>query len=381
MPGHLLLMGPYDPQGIRLQTLLAGWAALGGTFEAWGAREAFPPAGQRVAMLRRPTSLLKPAWQLLRASLLPPKGKPMQPPKAILVPWPGHAAMPAARRVADRLGLPLLLDPFLGLVDTVVGDRQLWRPDGWRTQALAAFEARALRQADLVLADTACMARRYARLAELAPETLLTIPVGADGTAFHPRVPSEAGKPEGRLEVLFVGSMLPLHGLDTMVGAIRVLQEHPTLCFRMIGHGEAEGPLAKLRSPQLSWQGPLPYEALPAAYARADLALGHFGTSPKAECVVPHKVHEAAAMGKAIVARASVAMDEAYGGAYWPVPAGEPQALAAALAALAADPVRRQALGAAARARFLERFDAPRLAEGLAEALAAWPHPKAPATP
>lgn len=373
MAGHLLLVGPYDPQGIRLQTLLAGWAALGGTHEAWGAGEVFPPAGQRVEMLRHPSTWVGPLWRVASAGWTWSwQAKPKVKPTAILVPWPGHLAMGAARRMATAWGLPLVLDPFLGLVDTVVGDRQLWRADGWRAQALARFERRSLQQADFVLADTPMMARRYAELADLAPETLLSVPVGADGTAFHPRVAPEANKPDRQLEVLFVGSMLPLHGMDTVVAAMRVLQAHPTLCFRMIGRGEADGGLSRLQLPHLQSQPPLPYEALPAAYARADLVLGHFGSSPKAERVVPHKVHEAAAMGKAIVARASEAMDEAYGGAYFPVPAKEPQALAAALAALAADPQRRLALGAAARARFLARFDAPLLAEVVATGLQSW---------
>lgn len=371
MPGHLLLTGPFDPQGVRLQTLLAGWEALGGTHEAWPWGEVYPPAGQRVAWLRHPHHLVRASAQLGWGHLAVGRlRRPLMPPRAVLVPWPGHVAMGQARRLAQRFQVPLILDPFVSLLDTMVADRRLWRPEGWRASALERLELWALRQADLVLADTPQMALRYQELAGLPAERLAVVPVGADGALFDPKTQApEWGKPVGALEVLFVGSMLPLHGMETIVGAIRVLQAHPNLCFRMIGQGDADGGLSRLQLPQVHTQGPLPYGALPAAYARADLALGHFGLGPKADRVVPHKVHEAAAMGKAIVARQSEAMDEAYGGAYLPVPAGEAQALAAALASLGADPARRAALGKAARERFLARFDAPHLAGRLEEAL------------
>ena len=46
-------------------------------------------------------------------------------PDLILVPYPGHLIVPWIRRVFDG---PIVLDLFLSVFDTVVGDRQRFRP-------------------------------------------------------------------------------------------------------------------------------------------------------------------------------------------------------------------------------------------------------------
>ncbi|MDB5096118.1 MAG: glycosyl transferase group 1, partial [Cyanobacteria bacterium RYN_339] len=276
---------------------------------------------------------------------------------ALLVPYPGHADMPLARRVADDLRVPLLFDPFLSPSDTVVGDRALLAEADVRARGLRALERHALRLADVVLADTGEMAAFYQALA--APRRLAVVPVGADDALFVP-VP----EPAGPLEVLFVGHMLPLHGLDTILAAARRLEDDARVRFHLVGPGEFAGP-------NIRHTPGVPFAELPALIANAQVCLGLFGGSAKAARVVPHKVYQAAAVGRAIVTRTSSAMATAFGSAVLAVPPEDAAALAEALTALADDPGRRQALARAARSTFQERYTARDVARALAGSFAA----------
>ena len=102
------------------------------------------------------------------------------------------------------------------------------------------------------------------------------------------------------------------------------------------------------------------------------IALGIFGTSAKAAAVVPNKLVQCAAMGKAIVTRRSAAVER------WftddvdlaMVEAADAEALARRLIELRDDPAARARLGAGARAVFERRYAASRQRETLAAILA-----------
>ena len=70
----------------------------------------------------------------------------------VLVGYPGHFDMPRARRAAG--GRPLVFNPLVSLHDTMVSDRGRYSSRSFTARALAAVDRKALRTADLVVADT-----------------------------------------------------------------------------------------------------------------------------------------------------------------------------------------------------------------------------------
>ncbi|HEY8237316.1 MAG TPA: hypothetical protein VIF85_11800, partial [Gaiellaceae bacterium] len=71
---------------------------------------------------------------------------------ALIVGYPGHLDLTAARRVAA--GRPVVFNPLVSLYDTFVADRRRFGPKSPAARALEAIDRRALRAADLVIADT-----------------------------------------------------------------------------------------------------------------------------------------------------------------------------------------------------------------------------------
>src|SRR5215218_8009497 len=103
---------------------------------------------------------------------------------SLIVGYPGHFDLPAARRAAR--GRPVVFNPLVSLSDTFVADRGRFRAGSAAARALAAVDRRAFRAADLVVADTRANADHLAGLADLPPSRVEVAFVGAEERVFGP---------------------------------------------------------------------------------------------------------------------------------------------------------------------------------------------------
>lgn len=364
----LCLFGSYDPETPRVQQLKAGWEAAGGRVIELHA-PVWPAAGARAVMAG---AGVFPVGRVLSAQrALWAQRSRIEEADVVLVPYPGHFDMWVAARVCRLAGKPLAFDPFVSLHETAVEDRRLFPAGSLRARLARAVDRIALRLADRVLADTAAHADYFAALGGIPREKVAVVPLGANERLFRCPPPGR----EGGCEVLFYGTMIPLHGVSTILDAARLLVDEP-IRFHLVGTGQypIERELAAAELPNVRWTRQLAYEALPGAIAEADICLGIFGTSEKAARVVPHKVYEAAAMGRAIITADTAAVREAFPeDSLVRVPAGDPVALAEAIRDLSVAPARRSQLGAAARARFEAAYDTEAIGRALAGALGSPP--------
>jgi glycosyltransferase involved in cell wall biosynthesis len=245
---------------------------------------------------------------------------------AFLVGYPGHFDLPAARRAAR--GRPVVFNPLVSLADTLVADRRRFRPGSVAARALEAIDRRALRSADVVVADTEAHARYLAELAGLGEVPVCF--VGAEDRLFRPgwRVPE-------RFTALFFGKLIPLQGVETILEAARRAADIP---FRIVGSGQLGG-LLEGAPPNVQHVAWVDYERLPAELRAAGCALGIFGTSGKAQRVIPNKAFQALATGTPLITADTPAARELLVDreSALLVPPGDPESLAAAIRRLAGD--------------------------------------------
>jgi glycosyltransferase involved in cell wall biosynthesis len=269
---------------------------------------------------------------------------------AVVAGYPAQLDAPLAWLAARARRVPLVIDALISLSDTLGGDRA--RARSLATRALGALDSAALRVGSLVLADTHAHSAYFAQRFGVAPSRIAVVPVGAEADKFP-----EAPPPASANRVLFYGKLAPLHGLETVLEAARRPGVPPV---RVIGEGQLGGWLREeLRRSHprdlehLPW---VPYESLGAELAAAAICLGIFGTSEKARRVVPNKIFQAMAVGRPIVTADTPAVRELleHDRDALLVPAGDPNALAAALTRLAGDQELRRRLGEAARRRYEE---------------------------
>lgn len=192
---------------------------------------------------------------------------------------------------------------------------------------------------------------------------------GIDAVRFDPaRFPPAAraawrrahGVPQAATVLGFVGRLVRDKGIGDLAAAwARLHEAQPAAHLLLVGPPEPQDPvppavLAALRAdPRVTCTGELPEADLPAAYAAMDLAV-----LPTWREGFPVTALEAAAMALPLVATSVTGCVDAVvdGSTGVLVPPRDPAALARVLRDLVADPARRAALGAAARARACRDF-------------------------
>lgn len=272
---------------------------------------------------------------------------------AILVPEFRHKDVPLARALAGRR--PLLFDPLVSRWDTLVGD--------WRLHAEASAQARwnrgidrwTFRAADRILCDTWAHGDLFVELGA-DRRRLNRVLVGAEAAFFD--VPPPPG--DAPVRILYVGGFLPLHGVGTMLEAFARLEREVTLRDRfqvqLVGAGieyaEARAFVEREGLERVQFTGRLSYSDLPRVLEDAHIVLGAFGRGPKTGRVIPHKLWQGLASGRAVVTGDGPGPREIFhdGRELRLVPRGDAAALADALAELVRDPARRAGLGAAGQA-------------------------------
>lgn len=273
-------------------------------------------------------------------------------PDLVWVPCFRQRDLAAASRFARAHDVPLVFDPLISAYDKQVDERGKLSLDSPRAKRLLAWERKLFQLADQIIADTPAHADYFAEVLGVSRDKVAVVYVGAEETLFtpHPIMPKQPGEP---LEVLFYGSFIPLQGPETIIEAARLYQG-PHVKWTLIGQGplrrKCEEKAAGMNN--VMFEDWLPYEKLPARIGQADILLGVFGSTPKAGRVIPNKVYQSLACGRAVVTSSANAYPEPLRigentGLVWTT-AGNAHSLAEQVAALAADRDRLNALGNAA---------------------------------
>ncbi|NKE44680.1 glycosyltransferase family 4 protein [Roseomonas frigidaquae] len=229
----------------------------------------------------------------------------------------------------------------------------------------------ACRHAAAVVALTEGMAR-VALERGTEPDRLRVLPQGADLVLFHPGI--APWRPPGisvqESMAVYAGAHGRANGLHQLLDAAARLRR-TGLHLVLVGEG-AEKPalMARAAAEQLpvTFLEPMPKAHLARLLAAAEIGLLCLAPVPEfAEWTAPNKLAEGLASGLPMVTnvpgRAARLLAE--GGCGLAVPAGDADALAAALLALATDPPRRQAMARAARIVAERQFDQRRIAARL----------------
>ncbi|GAA0257957.1 glycosyltransferase [Cryptosporangium japonicum] len=355
-----LAFGTYDVQRHpRVAVLLDGLRESGEEVVEVNDPLPLDTAG-RVQMLRQPWRLPILAWQLGRcwARLIRGARKAGQV-DAVLVGYMGHFDVRLARFLFRKT--PIVLDHLISASGTAT-DRGLAGSGGVKQKLLRWIDRKALGSADVVLVDTP--EHLDALPADVQARAVVT-PVGATKPWFA-QYRAETATHE-QLRVVFVGLFTPLHGTAYLGDALAELADDPRIAVTMVGKGQDHADCRRRAAANrnVTWVDWVRGDELPAFVAGHDVSLGIFGTTAKAQNVVPTKVYQGAAAGCAVLTSDTPPQRAMLGDTAVFVPPGDASALAAALRTLADDRELLQRHRRQVHERALEHFTAVGVVAGL----------------
>jgi glycosyltransferase involved in cell wall biosynthesis len=291
----------------------------------------------------------------------------------LMVPEFRHKDMPLARALAGKR--TLVFDPLVSRHDTLVDDWRLHAPGSLQARWNRWIDRWSLSLADLVLCDTWTHGALYESLG-VPRERLARVLVGAEDEFFAIGPPGHAPP----VRVMYLGGFLPLHGIPFVLEALRMLERrsaelppyHVVFAGKGIQFDEAVRFKNESRLERLEFTGAIPYADAARVVASSHIVLGAFGAGEKAGRVIPHKVYQGLAAGRAVLTGDGPGLREVFEPGVHLAAArrGDPGAIADALAGLITGASRRLALGEAGRARAREVATPERVGESLRDALA-----------
>lgn len=300
---RIVFWGTYDIGKPRVRLLLAGAREMGLEViechsSIWEGIEDKSQLSGMTAKAKRilPLFLAYP-FLIYRYLQLPPHD-------VVVVSYMGQFDILVIWMFARLRGVPICWDVFISLYDTVVIDRKIVPQKSIAALMLYFLEWLSSRAANQLFMDTRTHAEYFEKLYRLRPNSVNHVYVGAESNIFKKKEIIQ--KPKEVFTVLFYGQFIPLHGIDTIVRAAKIIEKsEEDVRWILIGKGQEEPRVDELIKKigvksihRISW---VPYEQLIEYINEADICLGIFGASGKATRVIPNKVYQILSAGKPLI--------------------------------------------------------------------------------
>ncbi|MBM3228235.1 glycosyltransferase family 4 protein [Candidatus Peribacteria bacterium] len=251
----------------------------------------------------------------------------------VVVTFPGHHLVWLAWILTRFPRKALVFDAFVSAYDTLVSDRRKIHPRNPAAWGVWLLDFVDCHLVDEILIDTEAHKEFFSRTFRLHPADITVLYLQAPET-FRPD-PHHKHVQRHTCEVLFYGSYIPLQGIDVILKAAAALErQQAAVHFTLVGGGQTYAQMRMLATEwklqNVTFKPFVPLDQIPPLIHDANICLGIFGTSEKAQRVIPHKVVECMACGSTVITADSPAIREKYrdGEGIHLVPAGDAHALA-----------------------------------------------------
>jgi glycosyltransferase involved in cell wall biosynthesis len=284
----------------------------------------------------------------------------------VYVPYPAIFFLWWSSWIPARWRPRCIADAYISIWDSMYRDRTKENPTHLLARTLKAFESRALRCAELILTDTMANKTMYVHEFGLDENSISALPLAIRDDRFL-ACPSKNKSPNEPLTILFVGTLIPLHGIDVILAAIKLLMQDPRLRFHLIGDGQlghlVEEISTGLNKDRFTWTREwASLDFIAEEICKADICLGIFGGNGKAARVLPFKAYMYLASGKAMVSQASFSLpQDTPSPPMLTIPTTDPAALANSILQLANDEGLRSRLASEARDYYIQHLGHKRL--------------------
>ncbi|BBO79504.1 hypothetical protein DSCO28_00700 [Desulfosarcina ovata subsp. sediminis] len=267
-----------------------------------------------------------------------------------------------------------IYDAFIPLYEALVEDRQLISPHHFLAKLFYRFEQSCCQIVDMITVDTLAHGQYLNQKFGIDGKKIVRLFVGS--TIQCAEKPSPVRHQNSAVfNILFVGTYIPLHGIDIILEAARLLRDDTSIRFTLVGSGQLRQTIEQIASRcQLSsiefldW---VPTDELGQYIHKFELSLGIFGTTPKTPRVIPSKVYDICMAGVPFITADTPAIREVFThrkNAYL-IPAGDAVQLASAIRTIKQDVRLRETIASGAKRIGQIDFSPKRLSNDMISAI------------
>lgn len=203
----------------------------------------------------------------------------------------------------------IVADPIVSLYDTMVHDRKKCRRMSIRGFYYYFIDWLMIKLVDIVILDTEENIKYFSNNFHAKRSKFKRLFIGSENTPCPIREMATARD----FVVHFHGYFIPLHGIEYIVRAAKIL-ENEHVIFRIMGKGQTYRHTKKLaeelRVKNVNFIDPVPRSDIQKYLCDSDVVLGIFGNTDKALRVIPNKAYDALAAGKALITADTPAIKE-----------------------------------------------------------------------
>lgn len=229
--------------------------------------------------------------------------KYLTPDDIVYVPYPSLFFLLIFSFVPKKLRPSIISDSYICIWDTMFRDRYPAGGGGLLSKLIFKAESRALRTADILIVDTlanaADLEELYGGIQSPVACALALPPVQENlcsrECVLHPE----------KTNVLFVGTLIPLHGIEIIVAAAQRLAGRSDIHITIIGSGQLSPVLddfMETKPANVTWKSEwMSALEVQKSIEQADFCLGIFSGNEKSRRVFPFKLYWYLSRGKAVI--------------------------------------------------------------------------------
>ena len=220
---------------------------------------------------------------------------------SIIVPFEWEYDVFLAWFFAKLFGKKLVFDIFNSKYATLVLESRVFPEKSFSAEWNLWKDRLSFALSDKVLVQTKTHADSLSKTLKVPKEKMRVLYLGAEEEKFFSR-PAKKSK---NFNVLFFGSFIPLQGLEYIIGAAEKLKNEKDIRFKLLGKGllfnEVKAMAEQKSLANVEFLGWVPEENLPEEIASADICLGQFGKTERANIFIGHKIFQSIAMKKPVI--------------------------------------------------------------------------------
>jgi glycosyltransferase involved in cell wall biosynthesis len=226
----------------------------------------------------------------------------------VLPMWWGAIQLPLLKLISKK---PIIYYAYVSPYDELVNDRKKVKSTSIIAKIFFRFEKYTWKNCNLIIKESQAEIDYYVKMIGVSKYKFRKLFIGADEAKF-PECPFK--KSQNEFVVLFFGTFIPLHGIEKIIEAAKILQSNSEIIFKLCGDGQTKQKIEELidknNLTNVKLLGFVSHSELLKNIQESDVCLGIFGDGDKASYVVTNKVYQILCSQKPLITMESKAIEE-----------------------------------------------------------------------